>query len=40
MKAHGHGDKWVSAYAYASYTDPPVATKLDGNIREYGSKVS
>ncbi len=23
---------WVSGYAYASYTDPPVATRLEGNI--------
>lgn len=28
----GHPDKWVSGYAYAAYTDPPVATKLEGNI--------
>lgn len=29
MKANGHSEQWVSGYAYASYTDPPVATKLE-----------
>lgn len=32
MAAHGHAEQWVSGYAYASYRDPPVATKLEGNI--------
>jgi hypothetical protein len=32
MAAAGHTDTWVSGYAYASYTDPPVHTKLKGNI--------
>ena len=32
MNRTGHGDKWVSGYAYASYTDPPTRTHLNGNI--------
>lgn len=32
MARRGHGDKWVSGYAYAAYTDPPKETKLEGNI--------
>lgn len=32
LAAAGHPDKWVTGYAYASYTDPPLATKLQGNI--------
>lgn len=32
MVKGGHTDAWVSGYAYASYTDPPLHTKLVGNI--------